>query len=136
MNAPCSRRGFVVGGLALLALGPAAFTFTRRLDTAPAEELLSLRGETLRIHGTSASIDALVVDAREGRRTGPYRQFSLLLESDGVLPQDVHRVETSDGDTTDLLVVPIVHPADDPDGHGQRHGAFAYEITFTRDTRA
>lgn len=126
----------MAAGLAVLALGPAALTFARRFETYDLDDLFDVRGEDLRIHGDGRSVVARVVDVTEGRRAGPYRQVSLHLESDGSLPQGVHRVEHPTGGETTLLVVPVVHPADDPNSSVRRHGAFAYQIDFVRAARA
>ena len=140
MPTPIDRRGFVAGLAVALVLGPAgmtrAFAPARRLDEMALDDLLALRGHSVRLHAEDGTAAARVRGVDERDPTGPFRQIELMLESDVALPQGVHRIEHDGTVSVPLLVVPVVHPADDPDAPSTRAGRYAYQITFVRDARA
>jgi len=136
-HAQWSRRHFVAGGIAASLLGPTAIARllgpSTRLDAAEPEDLAADVGATLVLHADDGvQLEAIVTDVTAGRRSGPYREVSIHVESDTAWPQGVYHVEHPSRGIAPLLVVPVVHPADDPMARRSRHGEFAYQITFVR----
>lgn len=137
---PLSRRGFVAGLATALVLGPSgvvrALAPSRPLDRTPLDDLFDEPGTLLRLRGERAAITARVRSVEERAPAGPFRQVSMLLESDEAIGQDVLEVEHPERGRCPLLVVPVVHPADAPGATMVRRGRFAYQISFSRDERA
>lgn len=132
-----SRRHFVAGGIVASLVGPTAIARllgpSTRMDVASPDDLSSDVGMPLVLHADDGrAFEATVTGVTEGTSSGPFRQISMHLESDTECPQDVYHVEHPSRGFSRLLVVPVVHPADDPAARVSRHGAFAYQITFVR----